>query len=53
MTSSADPGGSAMPEPDTSDEIVLADGVTHAVKNCGMVKPATVVVLYDVQLSGA
>lgn len=45
--------GSTMPEPDTSDEVTLADGVTHAVKNCGKVAPSGVPVLYDVQLSGA
>lgn len=45
--------GSAMPEPVTSDDVVLANGKTYSVVRGGEVNPAGTVVLYDLQLRGA
>ena len=42
----------AMPEPKTGDEIVLANGTTYSIVRAGKVDPAGTKVLYDLQLRG-
>ena len=44
--------GTPMPEPMTSDDVVLANGKSYTVQRGGEVAPAGVVCLYDIQLRG-